>query len=53
MCIRHVLARVLYTRARTCVYARARLVLAKMPPGSVVLLATFVKDKGPALLSKN
>ena len=29
----HVLARVLYTRASTCVYARARPLLAKMPPG--------------------
>ena len=29
----HVLARVLYTRASTCVYARARPLLAKMRPG--------------------
>ena len=33
MYIVHVLASVLYTRASTCVYARARPLLAKMRPG--------------------
>ena len=42
----HVLARVLYARASTCVYARARPLLAKMRPGVLVEAIPFQSEWG-------
>ena len=41
MCKVHVLGRVLYTRASTCVYARARIQWENLRPGQIIKTSEF------------